>query len=61
MTALFADTFCWIALADFNDSAHQRALTITGERAASSIVTTDGRGGSPRFLPSVPCVAPCDP
>jgi predicted nucleic acid-binding protein len=41
MTALFADTFYWIALADFNDSAHQRALTITGERAASSIVTTD--------------------
>jgi len=26
MTALFADTFYWIALADFNDSAHQRAL-----------------------------------
>jgi predicted nucleic acid-binding protein len=41
MTALFADTFYWIALADFNDSAHQRALTITRERAAASIVTTD--------------------
>jgi hypothetical protein len=27
MTALFADTFYWIALADFNDSAHQRAMT----------------------------------
>jgi hypothetical protein len=25
MIALFADTFYWIALADFTDSAHQRA------------------------------------
>ena len=41
MTALFADTFYWIALADFNDNAHQWALTVTTERAASSIVTTD--------------------
>jgi 23S rRNA (cytidine1920-2'-O)/16S rRNA (cytidine1409-2'-O)-methyltransferase len=41
MTALFADTFYWIALADFNDSAHRWALTITTERAASSLVTTD--------------------
>lgn len=41
MTALFADTFYWIALADFNDSAHQRALALTLERANSPIVTTD--------------------
>jgi hypothetical protein len=41
MTALFADTFYWIALADFADSAHQRALTLTAARAASQIVTTD--------------------
>ena len=41
MTALFADTFYWIALADFSDSAHQQALAITAERADSSIVTTD--------------------
>ena len=41
MTALFADTFYWIALADFTDSAHQRALTLTTEYAASQIVTTD--------------------
>ena len=27
MTALFADTFYWVALADSSDSAHQRALT----------------------------------
>jgi predicted nucleic acid-binding protein len=41
MTALFADTFHWIAMADFNDSAHQRALAVTSERADSPIVTTD--------------------
>jgi hypothetical protein len=41
MTALFADTFYWVALADFSDSAHQRALTFTAERAASAIITTD--------------------
>ncbi len=41
MTALFADTFYWIALADFADSAHQRALALTVERASSIIVTTD--------------------
>ena len=41
MTALFADTFYWIALADSNDSAHHRALEITAERSASAIVTTD--------------------
>jgi predicted nucleic acid-binding protein len=41
MTALFADTFYWIALADVADSAHQRALTLTAERTDSPIVTTD--------------------
>jgi predicted nucleic acid-binding protein len=41
MTALFADTFYWVALADFTDSAHQRALALTSERASSRIVTTD--------------------
>jgi uncharacterized protein len=41
MIALFADTFYWIALADFTDSAHQRALALTSERSASPIVTTD--------------------
>jgi len=34
MTALFADTFYWVALADLADGAHQRALAITAERAA---------------------------
>jgi hypothetical protein len=41
MTALFADTFYWVALAYFADSAHQRALALTAERASSRIVTTD--------------------
>ena len=41
MTALFADTFYWIALADVADSAHLMALTLTAERASSHIVTTD--------------------
>lgn len=41
MTALFADTFYWIALADFSDSAHQRALALTTERADSPLITTD--------------------
>ena len=41
MTTLFADPFYWIALADFADSAHQRALALTAERASSRIITTD--------------------
>jgi uncharacterized protein len=41
MTALFADTFYWIALADSSDAAHERALALTAKRATSQIVTTD--------------------
>ena len=41
MTALFADTFYWVALADSTDSAHQRAVSFTLERATSKIFTTD--------------------
>ncbi|MGO9261646.1 MAG: type II toxin-antitoxin system VapC family toxin [Bryobacteraceae bacterium] len=41
MTAVFADTFYWIALADFADSAHSRALALTSERGSWQIVTTD--------------------
>jgi uncharacterized protein len=41
MTALFADTFYWIALTDFTDSAHQRARALTSERVDSPILTTD--------------------
>ena len=40
MTALFADTFFWIALADFTDSAHRRAFAFAIEQEGS-IVTTD--------------------
>ena len=41
MTALFADTFYWVALADFTDSAHRRALAFAIEHEGSPIVTTD--------------------
>jgi len=41
MTALFADTFYWIALADSTDSAHRQALAFTAARATSPIVTID--------------------
>lgn len=41
MTAFFADTFYWIALADSNDQAHRRALSLTRERRSWRIVTTD--------------------
>ncbi len=41
MSALFADTFYWIALADSTDSAHQQALALAIDRATSEIVTTD--------------------
>jgi predicted nucleic acid-binding protein len=41
MTALFADTFYWVALADFHDSTHDRAVALATERADSPLVTTD--------------------
>lgn len=40
MTAVFADTFFWIALADSTDSAHRRAWDFAAEQD-SPIVTTD--------------------
>jgi uncharacterized protein len=41
MSALFADTFYWIALVDFSDSAHRRALSLTATRLDSQLITTD--------------------
>jgi hypothetical protein len=42
MTALFADTFYWIALIDLSDSAHRRALELTTSSLADvPIMTTD--------------------
>jgi uncharacterized protein len=41
VTAIFADTFYWIALADFSDSFHDRALTLTAAYASRALVTTD--------------------
>ena len=39
MNAVFADTFYWIALSDFTDSLHERALALTRQYAASQIIT----------------------
>ena len=41
MTARFADTFYWIALTDFNDSAHKHALALASENTDADLVTTD--------------------
>jgi uncharacterized protein len=42
MTALFADTFYWIALIDLSDSAHRRALELTTSTLVHvPIITTD--------------------
>jgi hypothetical protein len=38
MTAVFADTFYWIALADFSDSFHERALALTAAHATLSLL-----------------------
>jgi uncharacterized protein len=41
MTAVFADTFYWIALSDFSDRFHEQALALTIAHAAQPLVTTD--------------------
>lgn len=41
MSAVFADTFYWIALTDSTDSSHRRALALTSDLANASVVTTD--------------------
>jgi predicted nucleic acid-binding protein len=41
VSAVFADTFYWIALADFTDSLHERAVALTADYASSAIVTTE--------------------
>ena len=41
MRAVFADTFHWIALADFSDTFHERALALTAAHGAQPLVTTD--------------------
>jgi len=41
MTAVFADSFHWIALADFTDSFHERPLALTAAHASQPLVTTD--------------------
>jgi hypothetical protein len=52
MTALFADTFYWIALADSTDGAHQRALAFTVEWAMLKDELSDIEAGRlVRFRP----------
>jgi len=41
MTALFADTFYWVALADTRDRSHRRALALSAEWSDALMVTTD--------------------
>jgi hypothetical protein len=41
VTALFADTFYWIAVSDVTDSAHRLALELTSRVRDVPIVTTD--------------------
>lgn len=41
MKVVFADTFYWAALINPEDSAHQRAVTISRDLAPEKIVTTD--------------------
>jgi predicted nucleic acid-binding protein len=41
MTAVFADTFYWIALADFSDRFHERAVALTVVHGAQPLITTD--------------------
>ena len=41
MKPVFADTFYWIALADYTDESHQHALHLTADLASRRIITTD--------------------
>ncbi len=41
MKLVFADTFYWIALADYTDNSHRQALALTAELASCKIITTD--------------------
>jgi len=41
MTAVFADTFYWIALAGFSDSFHEHALALTKTYSSHPFITTD--------------------
>ncbi len=41
MTAVFADTFYWVTLADLDDFLYRQAVLIEAQLEGSSIVTTD--------------------
>ena len=42
MTAIFADTFYWVALTDADDALYQRAAHLEGQFGNTPIVTIDG-------------------
>ena len=41
MTAIFADTFYWVALTNIRDSAHEEAKTFSRSLTSASLVTTE--------------------
>ena len=41
MTAIFADTFYWVALTNVRDSAHERAKEFSRSLSSASLVTTE--------------------
>lgn len=41
MTAVFADTFYWVALTDPDDALYEQASRMEGQFAATPVVTTD--------------------
>jgi len=41
MSAVFADTFYWIAITNIDDFAHVRAKSLTGAIAPRTLVTTE--------------------
>jgi len=41
MNAIFADTFFWIALTDFQDESHERAMVFARSTARNTMFTTE--------------------
>ena len=41
MTAIFADTFYWVALTNIRDSAHEEAKKFSRSLTSASLVTTE--------------------
>jgi predicted nucleic acid-binding protein len=54
VSAVFADTFYWIALTNKRDSAHRAVMDLTRRLAARAVVTSDEvlRSSSPSARPT---------